>query len=49
MIFKIISAVKIRVKTWKEEKETQQKVTEKVCLLMGLTQYKYGVITPYSF
>lgn len=28
MIFKIISAVKIRVKTWREEKEIQEKVTE---------------------
>lgn len=48
MIFKIISAVKIKVKTWKEEKEIQQKVTEKVCLFMGLSKYKYRVITPYS-
>lgn len=48
MIFKIISAAKIRVKTWKEEKEMQQKVTEKVCLLKGLSRCKYGFITPYS-
>lgn len=43
MIFKIISAAKIRVKTWKEEKETQQKVTEKYVSLWDCPSTNMGL------
>jgi len=43
MIFKIISAVKIRVKTWKEEKEIQKKSLKKYVSLWDCSSINMGL------
>lgn len=47
MIFKTISAAKIRVKTWEEEEEIHYKVTEKKKILQGWPSQS-GTVPPYS-